>query len=521
MFAAAVAVSEGKIPNKDVFAQYGPLAPLIQGMWLKIFGIELINLRVLTAFLIAITAAYIFTLTKSRLGISTAFLLQFFWVVSQPRLPLPPTLPWASVISTLLILIAIHNFRIVQDSKYVRWKPLILVGAALALLPLLRVQIGIFTLLILINWTSLYFRRKISVSAYLSLALSTLITLVLTFVLFHSFGMIESYILQCLEWPSKFYGNAYLPTIIFTKDGLVYWSTWYYYPFLYVIFRSFLSHRWNFLFKQLPLRRFNHILLPLLIVVFGIFSMFFYSYDVNPKSYLNPFLQFQWLLQRSVIGLFYFLAFDRFIRALRGFRSFSLSSNYFEPILATSAIAQLYPGSDPLHLWWIAPVLLVTFFSPGNKIFPQYSVDARKLRGYLLYVSVLLTLILVQYLSIARVSFESSILHGMYSQAEVRNRIEPMLSSIIQTRRLYPNNELVFDCHDGLFSVADGTYLPRDKNFVNWSPEFNVVTTSGDIVVVCSLDSVRLHSRYPYEEFSIIHQIPVGPDSLFSVLQRK
>jgi hypothetical protein len=189
--------------------------------------------------------------------------------------------------------------------------------------------------------------------------------------------------------------------------------------------------------------------------------------------------------------------------------------------LATSAIAQLYPGSDPLHLWWIAPVLLVTFFSPGNKIFSQYSIDARKLRGYLLYVSVLLTLILVQYLSIARVSFESSILHGMYSQAEVRNRIEPMLSSIIQTRRLYPNNELVFDCHDGLFSVADGTYLPRDKNFVNWSPEFNVVTTSGDIVVVCSLDSVRLHSRYPYEEFSIIHQIPVGPDSLFSVLQRK
>ena len=62
MFAAAVAVSEGKVPNRDVFAQYGPLAPVLHGQILKIFGNQLLNLRLATAVMLTITAVILFAL---------------------------------------------------------------------------------------------------------------------------------------------------------------------------------------------------------------------------------------------------------------------------------------------------------------------------------------------------------------------------------------------------------------------------------------------------------------------------
>ena len=111
MFAAAVAVSQGRIPNRDVFAQYGPLAPWLQGLYLHLFGNKLVNLRLMTVLLLSLTAVFMFVLIRKYLGSKISFVIQLAWIVSYPKLPLPPALPWSSVFSTLFLVLAIVAFR--------------------------------------------------------------------------------------------------------------------------------------------------------------------------------------------------------------------------------------------------------------------------------------------------------------------------------------------------------------------------------------------------------------------------
>jgi hypothetical protein len=60
MFPGAVASSEGLIPNRDFFSQYGPITPILQGYWLKVFPVEIISLRILDAILLATIGLYLF-----------------------------------------------------------------------------------------------------------------------------------------------------------------------------------------------------------------------------------------------------------------------------------------------------------------------------------------------------------------------------------------------------------------------------------------------------------------------------
>ena len=55
-FTAALANSTGLKPNLDYFSQYGPVAPIVQGLFLDIFGARLIVLRILTALMLTIIA---------------------------------------------------------------------------------------------------------------------------------------------------------------------------------------------------------------------------------------------------------------------------------------------------------------------------------------------------------------------------------------------------------------------------------------------------------------------------------
>ena len=60
MFTAALASALGKVPNREFFAQYGPLTPVLQGMWLDLTSPTLFNLRLLHAIILTISALLMF-----------------------------------------------------------------------------------------------------------------------------------------------------------------------------------------------------------------------------------------------------------------------------------------------------------------------------------------------------------------------------------------------------------------------------------------------------------------------------
>jgi hypothetical protein len=81
IYPAGLVVSQGGIPNRDVFTQYGPFTHLLHGFWLKITEANLLSLRYFTALLIAISFTLSFLVIKNHLGAS----LSFFLVLSLNR----------------------------------------------------------------------------------------------------------------------------------------------------------------------------------------------------------------------------------------------------------------------------------------------------------------------------------------------------------------------------------------------------------------------------------------------------
>lgn len=73
MYTAAVASSEGLLPNRDFFMPYGPTTSMIQGFWLNIFGTNLIQLQYVTILSLLLTSALLLLLLKEKLASSTHF----------------------------------------------------------------------------------------------------------------------------------------------------------------------------------------------------------------------------------------------------------------------------------------------------------------------------------------------------------------------------------------------------------------------------------------------------------------
>jgi hypothetical protein len=109
MYAPAILVAEGGVPNKDAFTQYGPYVMLIQGFWLSKTNLTLLSLRHLNALFLTIIGILLYFAGGKYLSKRASVSLSVIWALSAPKL-LPAVLPWPSVLSTLLALTSVSIF---------------------------------------------------------------------------------------------------------------------------------------------------------------------------------------------------------------------------------------------------------------------------------------------------------------------------------------------------------------------------------------------------------------------------
>jgi hypothetical protein len=508
MFAAAVAVSEGKVPNRDVFAQYGPLAPLLQGKILEIFGVHLLVLRISTALLLTMTALLVFGLLRNRVGFKIAFLIQLLWVISYPKLPLPPLMPWASVICTLLLLLSWATWKSSYALNLQPNKKRVLYfasGLAFSLAIFVRIQILLFVSIIVIFLAFKLVKRD---TKYRNSVFFIYGSCVVVFSFIYWMFMKESlgdFFEQCISWPREFYGQTYLPTTIFTKDGFIYWSTWYYYPFFFFLLLMLFRHANDSWLENLALSRFKTYGIWAVLTFATVSVSFFSFFDVEEKSYLNPILQLQWLIEKVHLGFFYFLATLGFIKVASSFFRSKRTLGFFEIVITAAAIAQLYPGSDPIHLWWIIPILLVVVL-PEFLGIRQTSINYRGAVQLLLIFSIMVSsLNLVNLYSKHRVSFSpDSVLSGMQAPPSEAKFIGESLELLEQYSL---TEKIAFDCADGLYATSGGGYLPKSKYFVNWGPVHATKLGQGSVVFVCRMSYEDMRRKYPSDEFRILHTV--------------
>lgn len=508
MFAAAVGVAEGKIPNRDVFAQYGPLAPILQAQVLKVFGVNLLNLRVATGVLLTITALLVFVFLRNQIGYKFAFLIQFLWVMSYPKLPLPPLMPWASVICTLLMLISLYCWKSASSntSQSLRAKVLYVVaGIAISLAVFVRIQLLFFVFAISCILIAQIVKDKNRKLESLYFVFGSLLFALISLTWLVQNSALQDFIEQCITWPRKFYGESYLPTTIFTKDGFIYWSTWYYYPMFYLLLvlyiRNFKFRSGNNLIKSKFQVLFSWIFAFIMALIFAVLS----TVEVKNKSYLNPLLQGQWIIEKLPLCLFYFAATLGFIKIFGYLNPKNRECDYFEILIIAAALAQLYPGSDPIHLWWITPILLVTIIPRFIKTEIYATIGGRKFSFLLVFFLFISSLNLIQFHSKDRVAFpHDSILVGMQAPADEAKFVGRSLHLIAS---LSSSNDILFDCSDGLYAVAGGRYLANDRYFVNWGPARLVKSSDYSIIFVCRMSKEQMLSKYPSKDYQILEKL--------------
>ena len=110
ILAPAIAFSENLPAHVGAFSQYGPLSPILSGMWLKLTEANLISLRYLAALQAIFLAVGLFLVLKNVIKVEFARLFTLFWIFASgiwaTRFP-GALMAWPSLLSTLLLIFAL------------------------------------------------------------------------------------------------------------------------------------------------------------------------------------------------------------------------------------------------------------------------------------------------------------------------------------------------------------------------------------------------------------------------------
>jgi hypothetical protein len=150
--------------------------------------------------------------------------------------------------------------------------------------------------------------------------------------------------------------------------------------------------------------------------------------------------------------------------------------------LGLGTLTQLYPLYDEVHLWFIAPVLIVCSAIGLRSVIISNAVVNRCAIFFLPPVIILASTV-VQDWNQPRVKFESPVLNGMMGNPDsVRN----LDQTLIMMNRELGSSKITFDCPHGLYAVHNGSFASTNPFYVNWAPGFEV-PSPGQKYFVCDL----------------------------------
>lgn len=120
MFKAAVDAANGKAIFSETFSQYGVLTPLFQGLFIKIFGVELIVLKLLTAFFYG-ASLVVYDMIFKRFFPAKEWYYRALYIVMYFMLSADCCVtahPWASVYALFFLLVAMYcMLRFLDDTE--------------------------------------------------------------------------------------------------------------------------------------------------------------------------------------------------------------------------------------------------------------------------------------------------------------------------------------------------------------------------------------------------------------------
>ncbi len=471
---AAVAVAEGRPILSGAFSQYGPLPALIQGFVLWLFNTQLLTLRFMAAVQCLIIGFAIYKLTKKFTHENLSKLLSFFWLLTSciwvTQFP-GALLPWPSLLSTMLVMYGMILLIDSSEKSNRGWA--FAAGSLFGLAGFCRIQAFALLPLILIVGVLQYRKQsKVLISSLIGY-FSSLI--VMAFYLL-SIGSIDDFIQQGIITPLFAYsevgqGNNYnrFQFVLYIIEAIGFVC-------LYIISRGV---------TKKTLNSFSAVS-----VVTAI--LFAIGYVSTWVANLSIPIRYRVLvgepLQNLLISPFYFatvssafLAALVLLRNQKGIKQF----NFAEAIVIFTAfgtLPQLYPQPDIMHLWWIAPIYLCCILIVLKRLPSNFSSHSLKILSTILISCICLgTVSASQFINRPWVEYKLGVLKGTYAHEEKARSLDIFR----KIENVAIADETSFDCPDGVYSVANGTYLAADQWFVNWGFGEEVQPKIGKIRIIC------------------------------------
>jgi hypothetical protein len=455
IYAPAVAVADGLLPNRDFFAQYGPISPLIQGTWLWITSPTILNLKILNCIFVAGISIILVQILKKRLRTELAQLISIAWVSW-----FAASMPWPSVITTLFTLVAFGSLLNSKNSGKIR---LVLAAVCLVLAVFTRIQTFLFLLaLIPIYCFEKDFEKR---KVYRLFLLASFVSFVVGVLAMSSLGILDHYIQQSIVWASQAYSEVEISKSFLTS------FVWFPISFLALLLIVF-SIRWMrtkdafgiFIFSLLTL------------VLFGLNQI-----EINGNvSLSNPQVLVVYAT-RSILHLTgYASAFSVVILSSYWLvRSNGFKNLKSAPLLALLwgllALGQLWPLHDDIHVWFITPLLIVaTIFALPNKSFDKLNLT-KPVAILLMSILFVNSLQNIKFLSIERSPYKNFSMAGLFGDSKKVYLVDTSMDYLQSARLLgtYRNQ-----CTHGLYAIVGGKYAVSDGAFaansrteyVNWYP---------------------------------------------------
>jgi hypothetical protein len=520
IFAAAIAVSQGLFPNKDAFAQYGPLNPFLQGLFLRLTDNKVIFLQIFTGMLTIGISIALYLILRKNIDSKTSFLVSIAWLLTGPH-----GLPWASLPANLIILISMYLviYRGDQVTKHQNLK--VFIGGALLVLGVFaRVQtiLVYISVFVFLGITKSKMFKSFLYGGIASIAIITLILFIL--------GSLIPYIEECIIWASSTLGYATVHPISLTYIFHLSWFIWtavFLVGTIWLINRTILSERvqalkYRTVFVGSLLTLFFGILLLGSRISYDTLNLNFHPYLLNPK-YLFLVTSGKLLFTLDfapgflLFGALVYMILTEYILKKRKFRYQTKLTLAF----GIPCFSQLFPVTDSYHTWFVAPIFISCLVMVATEF--SHAKYLASLRIFLVALLLILQIQIVWDISDSRYNFKNSTLFGMRSSFYSAPYLDETMNLL--DKHVTPNSTR-FLCPDGIYSTANGKYNSIDSRFVNWAPKYSQSENEMKFLFTCHVDESSIN-EYTDKGWKIVFRTPYNtkPDGIlykrFNVLYSK
>ena len=348
MLAAANAQANGLLPFKNYLAMYGPFVSLAQSLGVSLFGPDVISIIIISVLVLSLGFTLLWYLVSSLYGRVAANITLALTIASTPFFRTFYTiLPWNSDFILFFQVLLIHQiFRLIQIGQYKKAQlNEMVVAVLLAMILWSRLTVGILTVLaILTSFLVLGMKKELkNIFIYFIVGnLLGIIYLVYT-------GSVNDFIFQYISFPRSIFVN----TLGFNGFVLIIKLFVLYLPISLVIFVFLTDSRRKKSKFPSSVQRVSTLVFALIEI-----SLLMALGKIN--------LLVGWQLLHWVIAILFLIGpvlglLKRVIaREYVGFSLMEKKESAFICV-ALASLAQIFPISDPYHLWWsLVPATGVT-----------------------------------------------------------------------------------------------------------------------------------------------------------------